>query len=70
MSQVKFKSNQEALSHYKNEVLKIEKLTGRDFEDLFLEAEQSFEVKPLFEEVLSLKRNLDMCNHLVKKKVG
>ncbi len=69
MSQVKFGSNQEALTFYKNEVIRIEKETGRDFEDLTLESENSMEHCEMLSEVASVQRHLKMCNHLVKKGV-
>lgn len=62
-----FPSNQAALDHYLNEVAKLEKKYGRDFEDLWYEAETSVVWNEQLNEIHSLKNSITTLQYLVKR---
>lgn len=65
--QTKFNNVDEALTDIENQVLEIEEKTGRSFEDLWAEAEQSLEWDEQMNQVHSLFRMKHTLTYLKNK---
>ena len=63
----KFASNQAALTHYQEEISRLENQTGRGFSELWWEAENSAFLTPDQEMLLDLARKVRMCRYLVEQ---
>lgn len=62
-----FPSNQAALDHYLKEAQKLELKYGRDFEDLWYEAESSIKWSEELSEIHSLQSSIRTLQFLVKR---